>query len=185
MAARLPVRSTNRIAASTFGPIEPAAKSCPQLGRGDPLQPLLLGRPPAGYTPSTSVAITNSSASTSRASSSLARSLSMTASTPASDRLAPGRTWSGYPLRRRRSHDVLVQQPTDRPDLEDALRSGDGTTRRHVSPSCLKTQPFSAASAVACSRRRRDRRTSSGHRRRGRPGRPRPWSAGSRTAPRR
>ena len=55
--------------------------------------------------------------------------------------------------------------------------SGDGTTRRQYSPSCLKIQPFSAASSSACCLVvDRARRTWSGRRRPGRPGRPRPSS---------
>ena len=38
----------------------------------------------------------------------------------------------------------VVKQPFDRAYLEDPLGSGDGTTRRHLAPSCLNVQPFSA-----------------------------------------
>ena len=71
--------------------------------------------------------MTNSSASTSRASSSLARSLSITASTPTRVRSPSGCVHRGDPAAPRTDHDdVLVQEPSDRPDLEDALGFGRG-----------------------------------------------------------
>ncbi len=42
-----------------------------------------------------------------------------------------------------------LEQPGDRTDLEDPdLGSGEATTRRHLSPSGLTAQPFSAASRL-------------------------------------
>ena len=60
----------------------PGTRCCRELADGDRADPACCGVPQSAYTASTSVAITNRSAATSRASSSLARSLSMTASTP-------------------------------------------------------------------------------------------------------
>ena len=68
--ARLPVASANSMAAATFGPIEPAGKSIASSSVGrDPVDAARWsGVPQSAYTPSTSVAITNRSASSSRAS---------------------------------------------------------------------------------------------------------------------
>ena len=131
--------------------------------------------------------MTNRSASSSRASSSLARSLSITASTPTSVRSAPGVVHRRDAAAAGADHDrAVLEQPADRPDLEDPPRP-----RRRArpaascAPSGLTTQPFSAASAVAPRPRRRSgRRTSSDRRTPGRPGRPRPSSGSSPAASR-
>ena len=147
----LPVASTKRAAASTFGPIDPAAKSSSRSSSGVTRSSRRCsGVPHCSYTLSTSVAITNRSASTSRASSSLAKSLSMTASMP-----PRVRSWSG-------THVVGIPPPPAQITTTPCSRShrmgriskirfgaGDGTTRRSRSPSRLNTHPFSAASASA------------------------------------
>src|SRR6266436_8119035 len=92
------------------------------------------------------------SASRSRASSSDARSLSMTHSTPASARCFPGSYIVGMPpppaaitmVLCSRSH--LIWR-----NSKMRLGSGDGTTRRHLSPSGLNTHSLSAAIRSASS----------------------------------
>ena len=110
------------------------------------------GVPQPSYTPSTSVAMTNRSASTSRASSSLARSLSITASTPPSVRSWPGTHVVGIPPPPAQMTTVPCSS-SQRIGRISKIRfgAGDGTTRRSRSPSRLNTQPFSAARAAAAS----------------------------------
>ena len=151
IAARLPVASTKRIAASTFGPIEPAAKSSRRSSSGETRsRRRCSGVPQLSYTPSTSVAMTNRSASTSRASSSLAKSLSITASTPASVRSLPAAHVVGIPPPPAQITTVPCSS-SQRIGRISKIRfgAGDGTTRRRWAPSRLNTQPFSAASASA------------------------------------
>ena len=74
----------------------------------------------------------------------------MTASTPTSLRSAPGSYMVGMPP----PPAQITIVPCSSSHLIGRISKmrfgrGDGTTRRHLSPSCLKTQPFSAASRSA------------------------------------
>src|SRR5438874_6318303 len=71
MAARFPVAAANRHAASTFGPIDPAANDIADRADGDARRMAFFGGfPQATYTASASVSMTKRSAARSRASSS-------------------------------------------------------------------------------------------------------------------
>ena len=79
----------------------------------------------------------------------LARSLSMTASTPTSWRSASRRVHRRDAAAAGADDDhALLEQPADRPDLEDPLRlAATARPAASSSPSGLNAQPFSAASA--------------------------------------
>ena len=105
--------------------------------------------PQSAYTASTSVAITKTSASTSRASSSLDRSLSTTASTPTSVVSADGRNIVGTPP----PPAQMSTTPWSSSQRIGRISKmccgwGEGTTRRQLSPSGLKAQPFAFGERV-------------------------------------
>ena len=111
------------------------------------------GVPQSSYTPSTSVTMTNTSAPTSRASSSLARSLSMTASTP--DR-ASARRPAAYIVGMPPPPAQITTTPLSRSHRIGRISKirfgcGDGTTRRQRSPSCLNDPALLGGEASASS----------------------------------
>ena len=94
--------------------------------------------------------MTNRSASSSRASSSLARSLSITASTPTRQRRP---STSSYLVGTPPPPAQITTVPcssSHRIGRISKIRfgSGDGTTRRQLAPSCLNAQPFSRGQRI-------------------------------------
>ena len=111
----------------------------------------------------------------------------MTASTPTSWRSAPGRVHRRDAAAAGADHDrAVLEQPADRPDLEDPLAAAaTATTRRQLVAVGLDHPALLGGQRVAPRPRRRPgRRTWSGRRTPGRPGRPRPSSGSSRAAAR-
>ena len=95
--------------------------------------------------------MTNRSAPTSRASSWLARSLSITASTPTRVRSPSGRYMVGTPPPPAQITTTSLSSSQRMGRISKIrLGSGEGTTRRQRSPSGLNTHPFSPASWSAC-----------------------------------
>ena len=154
---RPPVCSTNEQAARTFGPIEPAANS----RRGQRLRRRRGGSRAAPACPSRSrrrrrrSRSASASACRSWASSALARSLSITASTPTSRRPA-GAGSSVYMTGIPPPPAQITTQPCSSSHSTGSTPkircgSGEGTTRRKLSPSGLNSHPFSFASRAASS----------------------------------
>ena len=103
MAAGLPVASTKRHTASTFGPIDPAGKERARSPAGVARRTgRACGVPYPSMTAATSVSSSSASACSSRASSEAVRSLSTTASTPEA---APAVGHDGYPAAAGADHD--------------------------------------------------------------------------------
>ena len=101
-------------------------------------------------------------------------------------RACPAGTWSGCRRRRRRSRSCFCSSSHLIGRISKIrLGSGEGTTLRHLFPSCLKTQLFLRPACRLPLCHRPGRRTWSGSGRPGRWDRPRPWSGWWQTAPRR
>ena len=183
-----PSPAANRQAASTFGPIEPAANwQSPRARRA-----WRAGSPAASACPSRGrprrrrSRMTNRSASSSRASSSVARSLSITASTPIELAVVARLVHRRDAAAAGADHDrALLEQPLDRAELEDPLRQRRGhdaaplVAVRLERPALLRREPFGLGLVV-------DRADELGRVLEGRDrrGRPRPSSAAWRAAPR-
>ena len=157
MTARVPPCSTNRQAASTFGPIEPLAKwpsAASARIRRTSTRPSgsASGVPKRSTACGTSVAITSTSASTVRASSAAPRSLSMTASTPRSRRRASRTTGMPPPPLATTTKPASTRACTAAASMI-SRGSGDATTRRQPrSPRSCQVSPCSTSSAASSRR---------------------------------
>ena len=181
-----PVASTKPAAASTFGPIDPAGNcDAAQLLRGDPVQTPLVGRSPVRVDP-VDVGGHDEQVGVDLPGQQLAGEVLVDDGLhPDQGRLAVGVGDQGRDPASAGADDDDVRgraAPRMASSSKMCCGRGDGTTRRHDSPSCGTASPSPPRASAPVPRRRSARRTWSGSRTRGRPGRPRPSSGWSRTA---